>query len=108
MLVSDSAPRQAKLLGTDEGLMFPDAPTVSGKIFLAHLDRFILERGCHCIVPPVHEAEQRYSADDLDDLVFVPVVPQFGKQGVSDSVRNLGRGQGKIERDPLGLTGADS
>src|ERR1051326_3921732 len=61
------------------GAVLSYLPAAARKIFLSNRDRLVLERRGHRVVPAVEESEQRYHAHDFDDLLFAPVIAQFGE-----------------------------
>src|SRR6266516_6483508 len=83
------------------GAMLACGPAASLEVAFPHGDRFVLERRRHRIVPAVEKTEQGYDPNDLDDLLFAPVLAQLGEHVVGHLVGHGRRRYGKIEGCPF-------
>src|SRR2546430_15225831 len=81
--------------------MLARGPAASLEIAFSDRDWFVLERRRHGVVPAVEKTEQRYDPDDLDDLLFAPVLAQLGEHVVGHLVGHGRRRDGKIEGCPF-------
>jgi hypothetical protein len=75
--------------------MLAHRPAVWRKVFFSDGDRFVLERCCQRVVPPVEETKQGDDADDFDNLLFSPVLAQRGKHLISCRIRHRGSSDGR-------------